>query len=135
MAGFPIAPKKWLDEEDTPTWPGVAVARELVVLAVEVTLSSESRLVADPSGCAPAGGVFVQTDRRLAIGDRVGLLLSMPTGQVEALGVVKGIRAWEAGTSLGVEIAFEDMPSEAHARVAAFCRLRAPIAPVWAPDR
>jgi hypothetical protein len=133
MAGFPIAPKTWLDEE-APTWPGVAVARELVVLEVELTLSSKSQLVADPSGCEPAGGVFVQTDRRLAIGDRVGLLLSMPTGQVEALGVVKGTRGSEAGTGPGVEIAFEDVPFEAHARVAAFCRLRAPLDPVWAVD-
>jgi len=129
MLASPIAPYAWLEDE-TPMWPRVAAPPDLVALDVEVTLSSESQFFADIADRGSVGGVFVQTDQRLAVGRRVGLLLSTPTGEVEALGVVQWTRAPAATTSAGLGVVLE--PFEAREQVEAFCRLRARIDPAMA---
>jgi hypothetical protein len=60
------------------------------------------------------------------------LLLSTPTGEVEAIGVVRWMRAAVAMASAGLGIALEALPFEARERVDAFCGLRAPIDPAVA---
>jgi Tfp pilus assembly protein PilZ len=126
MIGPSTTAHPWLEDEP-PTWPRVVVAPELVIVHVEVTLSSESQLFAHVASPGSARGVFVETERRLATGSRVGLLLSLPAGDVEALGVVEWARDASETVSPGVGIAFDGLASGALALIQDFCRLRPPL--------
>lgn len=126
MIGPSMTAHPWLEDEP-PTWPRVVVAPELVIVHVEVTLSSESQLFADVARPGLAKGVFVETERRLAIGSRVGLLVSLPAGDVEGLGVVEWARDASDTLSPGVGIAFDGLAPEAQALIQEFCGLRAAL--------
>jgi uncharacterized protein (TIGR02266 family) len=129
MVESAIARNGWLDEdEDAPTTaPGSAHPGGRVVLSSEVTISSESQFFAGLTGDVLEGGVFIATYRRLDIGCRVAVSLSLPAGDLELLGVVEWIRDAYDGVSPGVGIGFEDLSVEARAGIEAFCRLRAPL--------
>jgi Tfp pilus assembly protein PilZ len=71
--------------------------------------------------------VFIATYRRVDIGCRVAVSLSLPAGDVQVVGVVDWIRDACDGASPGVGIAFEDLSVEARAGIEAFSRLRAPL--------
>jgi Tfp pilus assembly protein PilZ len=92
-----------------------------------VTLSSETHFLTELAGRQPVAGIFIQTQLRLCVGRRVGLLLSMPSGEVEGLGVVRWTQPASASASGGVGVALEGLPPEGRDRVESFCRLQAPV--------
>jgi uncharacterized protein (TIGR02266 family) len=96
-------------------------------LEFEVTTCSESQFFADLAGDVSRGGIFIATYQRVAIGSRVTLSLSFPTGDVDVVGVVEWIRDASEGVSPGVGIAFQALSPEARVGVEEFSRLRAPL--------
>jgi uncharacterized protein (TIGR02266 family) len=116
----------WLDEE-SPTAP--SRPHDRVTLRVEVNAVSESQFFAGLSGDVTEGGVFVQTHRRLPAGERVALVLVLPAGEIEALGVVDWLREADASTSPGAGVVFERLTASAQAQVKAFCESRPPLYP------
>jgi uncharacterized protein (TIGR02266 family) len=92
-----------------------------------VTTSSESQFFADLTGDVLRGGVFVETYQHVALGRRVAVSLSLPTGDLDVFGVVEWVRDACDGTGPGLGIAFEELSLDAGAAINAFCRLRAPL--------
>ncbi len=124
MANGRVLDNGWLDEED-PTTPWRARAR--VAVRVEVTLASESQFFAGLSGDVSEGGIFVQTYRPLAVGDRVALVVALPAGDVEILGVVQWVRDADVNMSPGFGAAFERLSPGSLMRIEEFCRRRPPL--------
>lgn len=127
MATSAIAQNDSFVEEAPTTRSGMAFRAQRVVLSSEITTSSESQFFADLTGDVSEGGVFIATYRRVAIGSRVVVSLSLPAGDVELPGIVQWIRDACGEASPGLGVAFEHVSVEARAGIDEFCRLRAPL--------
>jgi uncharacterized protein (TIGR02266 family) len=114
-------------EDEAPTSPQHPLAPARILVEVEVTVMSESQFFSGITGDVSTGGIFVQTYRRFPIGTRLDVCLSLPTGEVEACGVVQWSRDSGSGMSPGVGIALEELTPSGRAQVEEFCRMRAPL--------
>ena len=117
------AGSSWTDEAPTLD----RRASERVALDVEVTLTSDSQFFAGLSGDVSEGGLFVQTYRRYAVGCRVAVAFSLPTGEIQTHGVVRWVRPTADGSQPGLGISFEHLSSAQRASIEAFCRARPPL--------
>ncbi len=122
MKSESAARKSWTDEAPTERR-----ASERVSLDVEVTLTSDSQFFAGLTGDVSAGGLFVQTYKSYAVGSRLIVAFSLPTGEIRTPGVVRWVRTSTDGTPPGVGIAFETLVAADRASIEAFCRTRPPL--------
>jgi uncharacterized protein (TIGR02266 family) len=96
-------------------------------LEVELTSDSDSHFFAGLAGDVSRGGLFVATYRALALGSAVDVKLVLPDGDLDASGVVRWRRSAEPDLAPGVGIALAALSESDRARIAAFCRSRAPL--------
>ncbi len=90
-----------------------------VPLILQVEYADREGYVADATENLSAGGVFVQTDRQLAIGDRIPVRLSFP-GLLQPLdltGVVAWVRPQREGAPQGVGLKIPDDRPEDKAKL------------------
>ncbi|MGH7270249.1 MAG: TIGR02266 family protein [Polyangiaceae bacterium] len=126
MSGDECAPNLW--EPEAPTL-AMDERRESTrtSLDVDVTLASESHFFAGLGGDISEGGIFVQTYEPHAVGRHVVIAVSLPSGAIEAEGVVRWIRRGSDEIPPGVGIAFHDLPDGVRARIEDFCHARPPL--------
>ena len=96
-------------------------AQSRVPIDVEVTLATGAQFISGLSTDVSEGGVFVLTHRILAVGARVTIELTLPSGQVLARGIVRWVRDRDEAGAHGIGIAFEELSEIDRTRVAKFC--------------
>lgn len=105
-------------------------------LILQVQFADREGYVADATENLSAGGAFVQTDRELAIGDRIPVRLSFP-GLLQPLdltGVVAWVRPQREGAPRGVGLKIPDDRPEDKARLSQFLgALKSPTPAAPAP--
>lgn len=122
-----VEPAQTVRTDDPLTAQGDRRSWERVALEVEVTLTSDSQFFAGLSGDVSEGGIFVQTYRSYAVGSRVLLAFSLPTGEIRTEGVICWVRPSAEGTLPGVGIGFENLPAAERRSIEAFCKARPPL--------
>ncbi len=125
MSSAQTARTSWTDEATTAS--GERRSWERVSLEVEVTLTSDSQFFAGLSGDVSEGGIFVQTYKSYAVGSRVLLAFSLPSGEIRTEGVIRWVRPSSDGTLPGVGISFESLPPGERRSIEAFCKARPPL--------
>jgi uncharacterized protein (TIGR02266 family) len=114
-------------EGDRPTDPGNRRSAPRIAVETEISLGSDSQFFTGITGNLSTGGVFVATYRRLPVGSRVTLQLTLPQGEVVARGIVRWLREAAGEVSPGVGIAFEELEPSARSLIDAFCLERDPL--------
>jgi uncharacterized protein (TIGR02266 family) len=102
-------------------------AHARVGFEVEIDLHSESHFFSGLSGDVSEGGLFVQTYRPLALGDRVQVAFDLPDGRVEAEGIVRWRRPQSDSVDAGVGLEFESLSDRDRDVIRRFCEKRAPL--------
>jgi uncharacterized protein (TIGR02266 family) len=120
------APLGLLEEQPPPTLEEHRVHTR-VAFEVEIDLYSSSHFFSGLSGDVSEGGLFVQTYRPLAVGDRVHVKFDLPAGRVEADGIVRWRRAHSDGLEAGVGVEFEHLSEQDRDVIHSFCEGRAPL--------
>lgn len=95
-----------------------------IPVTVDVDVATHEHFFAGQSADVSEKGVFVSTHRVLALGTRVSIEISLPTGQVLARGVVRWMRRAEDGVVPGLGIDFEELPEIDRRTVEKFTRGR-----------
>ena len=115
-----------LDEEEP-----IAIAQNRLAqrhaLGVEVSLTSESQFFVGLTGNISTGGVFVATYETRAVGSRIDLEFTLPSGIVRARGIVRWLRVTRDGGTPGFGVAFEELTRDERTRIESFCKERAPL--------
>lgn len=125
MRGHAARQNAWADE--APTNMMERRTSERVEIEVEVSLTSESQFFAGLTGDISTGGLFIHTYSLRAVGSRVLVAFSLPTGEIKTEGVVRWVRRASEGTEPGLGIAFENLQSNERASIEAFCKTRPPL--------
>ena len=94
---------------------------------VEVSLGSESHFFAGLSGDVRRGGLFVSTYKRVPLGAPVRVTASLPTGDIEAEGRVRWVRAANVGAPPGIGVELDGLTPEQLEAIEAFCSDRPPL--------
>jgi hypothetical protein len=96
--------------------------RSRVRLEVAVSPESATHFFRQPGGDVVADGIFIVTDREVAIGERVGVELALHAYVLFFRGTVR------FRTTQGVGVTFDDISAPARRVIAAFCeRRRVPV--------
>jgi hypothetical protein len=85
-----------------------------------ITPESASHFFLRADGNLGADGVFIATDRELAVGDRVGVELSLHSYVLFFRGTVR----WRSAAGIGVS--FDDISGAARRVIESFCERRRP---------
>jgi uncharacterized protein (TIGR02266 family) len=74
------------------------------------------------TGNLSSGGLFVETREEYTVATRVLVTLTLPTGRIRAMGVIRWVRPATDRAPPGVGIAFDGLPSSKRSAIEAFCR-------------
>lgn len=121
----------WDEEPDTKRFvssgevaaakPADRRAARRVSLEVPVTIRADHEDFEGTSEDISISGIFVRTPRLLQSGKRVHVRFDMPSGQIEATGVIVRFRTPAKGMSGGVGLCFEALSDELLQCIETFC--------------
>jgi uncharacterized protein (TIGR02266 family) len=78
---------------------------------VAVSLIIKSRFFTGVGVNISVGGIFVETDELHEVGSRVLVVASLPTGEIQAPGIIGWVRRSSQSQPAGMGIAFEGLVS------------------------
>jgi uncharacterized protein (TIGR02266 family) len=105
------------DTEDAPdSQPGERRSAPRIAFDAEVSIAGDSQFFTGRAINVSARGVFVATERRLALGSPVVMQIALPEGEVFAKGHVRWIRDAASDGEVGLGIEFETPLPEPYAQ-------------------